>query len=336
MKKLLTPLLALLLLISFSATAQKAPTANLPAGKAGDISHPSGKIAYIKEGDLWVMKWDGSNRFKVVTAQNAEGKVSWAPDGRRIAFTRQGMVQLRGPDFLGGQHKVYDIFIGYLDSAEAKRTDFWYRVTNEMGGKFPEWSDDGSKIIFTFDRNANFVNSILPNYQTAWVDPNGSPTHLFAEDADSTYLSVLMPTMGENNQYSFVLFNKFTPMGIGISSFDNKKFKLSDIGEKVKMISGATAPAFSPDGKWLAYILTDMTKQGIYITKPDLSEQYLVYKPATGLNMQTYPLSWSPNSKWITFGLSDGTIWIIDITGNGLKQLVGAGEHTSPAWSKGE
>jgi len=75
------------------------------------------------------MNWNGTDQFKVVTAENASGKLSWSPDGKSVAFCRYGMVDLKGPDHLGGKHKVWDIFIGFLDSArgETPNTNWWRR-----------------------------------------------------------------------------------------------------------------------------------------------------------------------------------------------------------------
>jgi len=272
--------------------------ANLPAEKAGKIGVPLGKIAYISNGDVWVMNWDGSNQFKAVTVENANGKISWAPDGKRFVFTRQGKVDVRSPNNLGGIHKVYDIFIGYIDSAMAKNTNFWYQVTSEMGGRNPEWMADGSGIRLKTD------------------------------------IGVLMASPGPNNQMVAVLFKGINQVGMAVLPMNKESIAPGEIGTSIRIQKAATAPAWSPDGKWIAYIDTDMSRQGIYITTPDFKEQYLVYKPTVGRNLQTYPLSWSPDSKWITFATTDGVIWIIDITGGGLKQLTGTGMNMAPAWSK--
>jgi len=77
-----------------------------------------------------------------------------------------------------------------------------------------------------------------------------------------------------------------------------------------------------------------MDEQGIYITNEDLTENYLVFRPGVGQTLQTFPLSWSPDSKWLTFGLGDGSIWIIDITGNNLRMILGPGMNEAPAWSQ--
>jgi Tol biopolymer transport system component len=312
---------------------QSGADAKLPAERAGQIGVPLGKIAFIREGDLWVMDWDGKNQYKVVSAQNADGRLSWAPDNRRIAFCRKGNVNLQGPDNLGGQHRVYDIFIGYLDSAKSN-TNWWRRLTEDLGSRHPEWSADGSKIIFTKDMNANFINALLPDYQICSIDTTGGSFKMISEPFRTKDRWASMATMGPNGYMAFVLFKDKNAAGVVIAPPDLTGLSDAALAEKAKIINGATAPAWSPDGNWIAYINSEVSNQGIYIVKPDLSEKFLVHKPGPGLSYQTYPLSWSPDSKWLTFATQDGAIWIIDITGNGLKQILLPGLNVAPAWSK--
>ncbi len=317
--------------IAFSARAS-----SLPASMAGEIGVPSGKIAYIHDKDVWVMDWDGKSQFKVVTATNAAGKVSWAPDGKRIAFSRSGTVTTESPDLLGGSHRIYDIFIGYLDSAQSN-TNFWFRLTDGLGGRYPEWSADGKQIMFTNDLNAHLANPVYPNYQTCFMDTTGGSYRIQRRDYEGTEYYSLMPTYGPGQQVAYVLYKSINPVGVVISSLDKKTFNDADFsGGKLKLIQGATGPAWSPDGKWIAYVDYRITDQAIHIVTPDLSQSFVVYKPTAGLNLQTFPLSWSPDSKWLTFGTSDGSLWIIDITGNQLKQITGPGLNSAPAWSKTE
>ena len=97
---------------------------------------------------------------------------------------------------------------------------------------------------------------------------------------------------------------------------------------------GIIAPAWSPDGKWLAYISNDLQKGGLYITTPDFKEKYLVSAPPVGTYMNTFAPSFSPDGKWITFSTTDGSIWIVDITGKGKRRLTGPGPDKAPVWSK--
>lgn len=332
MRKLLQLSLLLTFLLSIPAVAAYGQVAKLSAEKAGKIGVPAGQIAFIKNDDLWMMNWDGSNQKKVVTAGNVDGKISWSPDGSKIAFVRKGSVDLKGPDYLGGMHKVYDIFIGYVDSAGIN-TNWWRRITTELGGTYPEWRPDG-RIAFTNDVNANKVNAELPNYQTCFMDDEGGGQQILKQDWQNPQYMEIMPTLSPDSLFACVVFKGVNQIGTVICPLNIKGFTEEVLRDKCKIIGGATAPAWSPDGKWIAYIIKEMNKQAIYITNRDLTENYIVYKPAMGQVLQTYPLSWSPDSKWLTFATGDGAVWVIDITGNGLKQIVGPGLNSAPAWSK--
>ena len=98
----------------------------LPAEKAGTIGKVSGQIGFIREGNIWTMNADGTNQQKITAVGNADGRMSWSPDNKRIIFTRSGIVDLKGPDYLGGKHKVYDLFLAYIDSAMNDNRQYWY------------------------------------------------------------------------------------------------------------------------------------------------------------------------------------------------------------------
>jgi len=85
----------------------------------------------------------------------------------------------------------------------------------------------------------------------------------------------------------------------------------------------------------LAYVNNNLNEGGLYITTPDLKEKYLVFNPPLG-NLYILPVapSFSPDSKWLTFSTTDGSVWICDITGNGARRLSGPGLDKFPAWSK--
>jgi roadblock/LC7 domain-containing protein len=182
--------------------------------------------------------------------------------------------------------------------------------------------------------NANTVNASLPNYQTCVMDGEGDSFKVLKKDWQDPQYYESMPTMSGDSLFACVVFQEVSVIGVAICPTNVTGLTESVLRDRCKIIAGATAPAWSPDGKWIAYIPKEMSKQAIYITNRELSENYLVFKPALGQTLQTYPLSWSPDSKWITFATNDGAIWIVDITGNGLKQIVGPGLNGAPAWSQ--
>ena len=334
MKKLALFTLATILMTSLPLWSQTDQAAKLSAERAGQITDPEGQIAFIRGGDLWIMNWDGKDQQKIVTLENADGSISWSPDGRKIAFVRKGKTESSLPDYSGGRHMLYDIFVAMMDSVEVGNLAFWYRLTTSLGGRYPDWIEP-NRIIYTNDFNARLVDAELPNYQTRVTDSLGASFRTFRDDFENDELTVIMPSVSPDEQLACVIYHKTEPRGIAVFPLNKKTLSMTELGQSVKTIPGGTAPAWSPDGKWIAYVnVTDVSEQGIFITTPDLSENFLVYRPNVGQNLQTYPLSWSPDSKWLTFGTGDGALWIIDITGTKLKQIVGPGLNMCPAWSK--
>ena len=335
MKRAAFSVLIICLLLPVLISGQTNTVPKLSKEKAGVIDQPTGKIAFIRDKNLWAMNWNGTNQVKVVTAENASGKLTWSPDGKSIAFCRFGMADLKGPDHLGGKHKVWDIFIGYLDSAiaDSPNTNWWRRLTTDLGGRFPEWYRGENKIIFTKDLNANFINALSPNYQVCFMDSVGGNFEILRTDWKDSEKHMLMPTLGPDNKYAFVLVEGVTPAGMVISSFEVKTLDKESV-RKMKFLPKATAPSWSPDGKWIAYIVKSVDQQGIYITNSELTANYEVLKPGIGQILQTFPVSWSPDSKWVTYALGDGSIWIVDVTGNNLRMILGPGTNEAPAWSQ--
>lgn len=314
----------------------------MPPAKAGTIGKPTGKIAFIREKDIWVMDAAGTNQTLITQVKNADGRISWAPDGRRVVFTRSGRVQTNLPDNSGGVHKVYDIFLAYLDSASNGNTSFWRRLTEDNGARDPEWSADGSRIVFSKDLNANLVNAASPNYQICSVDPDGGSYELYRKDWQTVTGWMTCPTLSPKGDYAFVLYlpqkqaegTAINPAGIGVVPRTGLMASIDSLAKLCRKVPDGVAPAWSPDGQWIAYVDNRLTDGGLYIANPSFSEKYLVFTPPVSVSLTTFQPSFSPDSKWLTFGTTDGSVWISDITGNGAKRVSGPGTDMGPAWSK--
>ena len=321
--------LCLVVIVSQPVAADK-----LPPELAGEIPFPSGQIAFIRNGDIWVMDALGTNQRPVCQVSNAEGRLSWSPDNERIVFTRSGLVDIKGPDLTGGRHKVYDLFMCYLDSAEAGNTKFWTRLTTDLGSRGPEWNIDGRTIIFWRDMNANRISSRYPNYQLCVTDPAGDSVILLRHDWQQAGRQFLVtPSMNSRGDIAFVFFDELQPGGLVVLARNDISVPLDTIRAMAVEYKGYVAPAWSPDGQWLASVCDNPGDSGLCIVGPDLKTGYLVTPPPESAYIDRQSPSFSPDSKWITFSTSDGSIWMCDITGNGLRRLTSPGPDHSPCWS---
>ena len=307
----------------------------LPAEKAGQIGTPTGKIAFIREGNVWTMNANGMDQQVITEVTNAEGRLSWSPDGTRIAFTRSGLVDLKGPAMLGGKHKVYDIFVAYPDSAIAGNRMWWYRLTDDLGSRDPDWNLDGSKIVFWKDLNANFANAAMPNYQICTMDADGGSFEMIRKDWQIMEKEFMVaPSMDSKGNLACVYFSEMKPLGLLVVPPEKYMQAMDSLKSKAFQNQSLVAPAWSPDGKWVAYVSNKMDDAGLYIASADLKEKYLVFSPPVSTYLYTTAPSFSPDSKWLPFATTDGSVWICDITGNGARRLTPPGLDKSPAWSK--
>jgi Tol biopolymer transport system component len=332
--KKLTCLTAVLCLTALASESFGA-SPKLPLTRAGQIGKPEGQIAFIRDGDVWIMNADGSGQDQICDINNADGRLSWTPDNRNVWFTRSGMVQPTLPDGLGGGHKLYDIFSASLDSAYANKKLFWFRHTMDVGSRDPEWSVDGSEVLFWKDLNSNQVNAGEPSYQLCTMDPNGSSIEIIRKDWQVMGNDGLMyPSRNANGDIAAVYFQKLKPIGLCILPKGKYMISADSLRTQANKFKGLVGPSWSPDGKWLACINNSMTDAGLYVLTPDLKETFLVFAPPGTTGPMTVAPGWSPDSKWLTLSTNDGSIWIVDISGNGARRLSGPGTDKFPAWSK--
>jgi dipeptidyl aminopeptidase/acylaminoacyl peptidase len=89
-----------------------------------------GLIAYIRDGQLWIARMDGSEKSRQIIVRGQNKPMEWSPDGERMAF-----VSSRGDhSFIG----VYDVNV--------KSVSFISPSVDTDGD--PVWSVDGKRIAF--------------------------------------------------------------------------------------------------------------------------------------------------------------------------------------------
>lgn len=94
------------------------------------------------ESDIYVMNTDGSNVKRVADPRGGDHQPAWSPDGKRIAFSVIGF-GMNGGDIASGE-----VFI-----MEADGSNIIQLTPENVGGRHPSWSPDGSKLVFASTRN---------------------------------------------------------------------------------------------------------------------------------------------------------------------------------------
>lgn len=277
----------------------------------------------------------GANQRMVCHVSNAEGRLSWSPDNEKIIFTRSGLVDLKGPDLVGGRHKVYDLFVCSLDSASAGNLKYWERLTNTLGARGPEWTPDGKSVLFWQDVNASLISAREPNYQLSlyeFIDESITP--LRGDWQTNRQFFLVTPSMNGQGLIAFVFFSEFQPGGVVVLPSGDISIPLDSIRTLASRNAGFVAPAWSPDGNQLALVGNYPDDSGLYVCQPDLSNRRLVTLSPSGSQISKYPPSFSPDSRWLVFSTSDGSLWIANVASGNLKRLTRPGQDEAPCWSR--
>ena len=322
----------LVALILTAGSALELAAQGMYEAKPGESLNLPWKIAFIRDRNLWVMNADGTGQREVAGMGNVTGRLSWDPDGKRIVFARQGEVNYNLPDGGGGQRKIYDLFAKHIDSA---RADAWWWVTVNHGSHTPEWSLDGKYILYARDMNANTLDAELPDYQIEYRNWDGSEVHTLTRKGATPRQSMgIQPTWSpDRSRVAFIYMRDKVPLGLviepttGITRTDDE---LKEAAEKVPNVFG---PKWSPDGKYIAYVNSEDADNGIYLYSPDDKSLKQIFNAAGGVVPHRAPISWSPDSKWLTFATAEGFIYVIGADGKNLTRASSGGNDYYPAFS---
>lgn len=272
--------------------------------------------------ELFLLEPDGSKmeRLTYSTKENTKNTFPrWSPDGNKIIYTTD-------------QDGNNDIYVIDVKTKETKN------LTNHPSqDRESTWSYDGKKIAFSSNRDGDYEIFIMNNDGTGMYQLTYNSKEEIKIDPDFAYLvpeerndlwddthPVWSPKKNQIVYSSSCLglpdnyYEKFTgtqperslttPLGNLKIPVPTKKGKDTDLmiintdrtgyGNLTKQPDVETEPAWSPDGKKIAFSSSRRGNWQIFVMNSDGSGLYQLTKRDTANDR--YP-TWSPDGKWIAF-----------------------------------
>ncbi len=249
--------------------------------------------------NIYISDYDGANQQRVTASRALDITPVWSPDGKAIAYTsyRTGF---------------QDILVSYIYEGRLSHPT---AGTSEKQNFLPAWSPDGSKLAFTSNRDGNseiyVVNRDgsgmrrLTNHPSIDVTPTWSPTgnqiaftsdrtgspQIWMMNADGSELrKITNESRCDRPTWSVSPFNEIAYAAQTGAGYDIKVYDVA-AGTSNTITDGIgsnESPAFSPNGRHIAFTSTRAGKEQIFVIDRDGKN----LRQITRSGMNRYP-NWS-------------------------------------------
>ncbi|HKR61202.1 MAG TPA: S9 family peptidase [Pyrinomonadaceae bacterium] len=273
---------------------------------------------------IWTANADGSDPLQLTFAEKSSDNPQWSPDGRLIAFTssRSGKSNLYVLRLVGGEaEQITDVKSGvgsFAWSPDGRQFAFLMRDAQtddeEKGAKGKDdsrWIDENVKMnrlyVMNFAADANGKRE--PRKLTG--DYNVDPEFDWSPDGQTIVFS---RTKTPKVDY----WPTADLMAISASGGEPKSLAATSAAE--------SNPGFSPDGKWIAFLISDDPPRWAGYRRIGLvpAGGGAVKLLAETFDAQPNVVDWSADGKQIYFSETRGTLTrlsAIDITSNAITEL---------------
>ena len=283
-----------------------------PGAQAIRLSELSGRVVYDCGDDVCEADIDGSNVQPLTHRSGPEFDPTWSPDGTRVAYR----------DSRSGINNNDQIYVVNVDGSGRRNLSRTY--SNDWG---PDWSPDGRLIAFNSSRGFGIRLFVMR--------PDGSRVR------QVTGIEAEYPSWAPDARR--IAFMSAQPDAHG-SDPNYDVFVVNVDGSHLEQLTGWPGedgwPAWSPNGKWIAFTTTHDAK-GRYIGGGPYRDVYIMRPDGTGKRRIVVGLIgavpvWAPDGRTIMFAGSRlsrpgvTSLWVIRPDGSGLRRLPIRGQD--PDW----
>ena len=247
---------------------------------------PDGKrIAFIRDGKIWTCSYDGSNEELLTNISTGVSKIVWSSDGSKILFSSKVYPEC-ADDGCNIQKEEAK------ENSKVKASLFKHLLFRHWN----EWRNGKWSHLFLLDtKTKNYTDLFLHKYKDVPPIALGSDQDYgFSPDGKEIAVTMNPDTMvaiSTNNEIYTIDLNEVTPG----SAAPLKKISVSKGNDN--------QPVYSPDGKYIAYVSMkqaghESDQQNLILYDRKTGDRRNITK---GFDRSVGHFTWSPDSKYIYF-----------------------------------
>jgi Tol biopolymer transport system component len=272
----------------------------------------------VQKTEVYTMRADGSKQAKLTDDAASYRNPSWSPDGKSIVLTRGQEIYSTNPEGLD-RLKIAELGSFPQWSPDGKKIlyvrvvmkkDYFLTVVNADGGNKKEiatgyisqmtWSPDGKWIAYTSGRSTPDQKASI-----RLVKPDGTGDAVFPPDfTDDAHSSSFSPD-GKK-----LVFSSFTGKDTGeVYVADVETGKVKKLSPSTKRYSWKYLPKWSPDGKHIAFLATDVPpwsdlKDRVNVVITDTNGKKQVTLTTLKKNQYASDISWADGGKAVLYTIT--------------------------------
>ena len=276
------------------------------------------------------------------------GSGAFSPDGSRMVYSPRFRDFRPEKHYSGGQANklyIYDLKTSdaqlISDSPFSSRDAVWLGDTiyynTDKDGKFNLWAyDTASKKTTQVTKNRDWdIRWPSSDEQSRIIyEREGELEIMDVGSKKATKLTINVPDDGINkrprqtsvaNRISFFGLSPKGERAVFSARGDIFTVPIEKGGVRnLTRSSGAhdRFPAWSPDGRWIAYMSDQSGEDEVWLVAQDGSAQ--PQQLTTGGTMQRYPPVWSPDGKKIAFGDKNGRVYVVTVATKQMQMIADA------------
>jgi tricorn protease len=304
----------------------------------------------LSEAHIYAVSPDGGPAERMPMPEAGSGDFS--PDGTKMVYSPRSRDFRPEKRYGGGQANT--LYIYNMQTADTQKISEGPRANRDamwMGSNIYYNSDrDGKFNLYAFNTTNNKTTQVTANkdWDIRWPSSDNDSRIIYERDGEleildvnskkATKLSINVPNDGLNrrprqmNVAGYISGYGLSPKGErAVFSARGDIFTVPIEKGGVRNLthsSGANdrLPAWSPDGKWIAYMSDKTGEEEVWIAAQDGSTPPT--QLTTGGKCQRFAINWSNDGKKVVFGDMNGRVYVVTIATKAIQQIADAPNGT--------